>query len=263
VRALAVSADAQRIWLTVQGELPGFAGHEGALIEVNAFDASGPFRRTDWRVAGNVDAKLVRAGEAAFHRNFAPEEGLGPLFNARSCLACHNEPSAGGMSTKEENFAIRVARAHPVTGRPEALEDPNSPLARRYSVREPGAPNAPHAGIPRNANVTSMRMPPAIYDAGVLDRIPDAAILAHATSKGDGIKGRPNQIVTASGERRVGRYGWKADVATLDEMVAGAYANELGITSPLAPAPGQKIEDDGSLVRAVTAYLRALRAPQR
>ena len=35
LRALAVSADAQRIWLTVRGELPGFAGLEGALIEVS------------------------------------------------------------------------------------------------------------------------------------------------------------------------------------------------------------------------------------
>ncbi len=44
-------------------------------------------------------------------------------------------------------------------------------------------------------------------------------------------------------------------------MVASAYSNELGVTSPLAPAAGHKIDDDGSLVRAVAAYLRALRAP--
>ncbi len=62
LRALAVSADAQRIWLTVQGELPGFAGHEGALIEVSAFDANGPFRRTEARAGAGVDMKLVRSG---------------------------------------------------------------------------------------------------------------------------------------------------------------------------------------------------------
>ena len=167
------------------------------------------------------------------------------------------------MSTKEENFAIRVARVHPVTGRLEALDDPNSPIARRYSLRSLGDRSAPPAVIPRMANVTSLRMPPALYDAGLLDRIPDAAILAHAVSKGDGIKGRPNRVVSASGETRIGRYGWKADIGTLDEMVAAAYANELGITSPLAPGPGERVKDDGSLARAVTDYLRALRAPAR
>ena len=39
IRALAVSADARRLWLTVQGDVPGFAGHEGALLEISAFDA--------------------------------------------------------------------------------------------------------------------------------------------------------------------------------------------------------------------------------
>ena len=263
VRALAVSADAQRIWLTVQGELPGFAGREGALIEVSAFDASGPFRPREARIAAPGNGKLAQSGETAFHKTLTPEEGLGPLFNARSCLACHNEPSAGGMSTKEENFAIRVARVHPVTGRLETLDDPNSPIARRYSLRSLGEPAAPPAVIPRAANVTSLRMPPALYDAGLLDRIPDAAILAHAVSKGDGIKGRPNRVVSANGESRIGRYGWKADIVTLDEMVAAAYANELGITSPLAPGPGERVKDDGSLVRAVADYLRALRAPAR
>src|SRR5262245_26524238 len=261
LRALAVSADAQRIWLTLQGELPGFAGHEGALVEVSAFDANGPFRRVELRA--DVDMKLVRAGEAAFHREFGLQDGLGPLFNARSCLACHNEPSAGGTSAREENFAVRVARANPVTGRLEALADANTPVARRHSGRELGDRDAPPAGIPRAANVTSMRMPPALYEVGAFDRIPEAAILAHAVSKGDGIKGRPNRVVTASGERRIGRYGWKADIATLDEMVASAYANEIGVVTPLAPSPAQPIEDDGGIVRAVVAYLRALRAPAR
>ena len=43
LRAIAVSADAQRLWLTLQGDVPGFAGREGALIEVSAFDAAGAF----------------------------------------------------------------------------------------------------------------------------------------------------------------------------------------------------------------------------
>ncbi|OLD57622.1 MAG: hypothetical protein AUI64_00195 [Acidobacteria bacterium 13_1_40CM_2_64_6] len=49
--------------------------------------------------------------------------------------------------------------------------------------------------------------------------------------KGDGISGRPNR--TADG--RLGRFGRKAQIATLREFNAGAFLNEMGITSPTQP----------------------------
>ena len=58
---------------------------------------------------------------------------------------------------------------------------------------------------------------------------------------------------------RVGRYGWKADITTLELMVADAFANELGVRSALARPLQAPVEDDGSLVRAVVAFLRDLR----
>jgi CxxC motif-containing protein (DUF1111 family) len=70
-------------------------------------------------------------------------------------------------------------------------------------------------------------------------------------------------VPDASGKLSIGRYGWKADKANLDEMVASALATEIGITSPLAPATTQSSEDDGSLVRALADYLRSLQAPRR
>lgn len=259
IRAIAVSADAQRLWLTVQGELPGFAGHDGALIEVSAFDGHGPFSRE----RPHIGANAASAGERAFRKAFTPETGLGPLFNARACADCH--PGPGGMSARDEHFVRRVARMHPVTGRLAPIDHPNSPVARRYSVRNLGHLDAPAAELPRQANVISLRMPLALYATGQLDDIPDIEIVAQAVSKGDGIKGRPNYVTGANGEQRVGRYGWKAQIATLEEMVADAFANEIGITSPLAPpsqvGPPRPVEDDGGMMRDVAAYLRALRPP--
>ena len=264
VRAIAVSSDAQRIWLTLQGELPGFAGHDGALIEVDAFDASGPFSRNQPHLDTEVTRALSRVGEQEFRREFTPEAGLGPLFNARACLACH--PGPGGMSVSEDHFVQRVARMDMVTGRVTPIDHPNSPVARRHSTRDLGQSRAPSAAVPRQANVISLRMPLALYAGARLDEIPDVEIIAQAVSKGDGIKGRVHYVTSANGELRVGRYGWKAHIATLEEMVADAFANELGITSVLAPPhphadPATRVEDDGSLVRAVTAYLRGLRLP--
>jgi hypothetical protein len=264
LRALAVSADAQRIWLTVAGELPGYPGHPGALLEVSAFDAAGPFDRGSAQEdSGAAGAAQAQAGALAFSKEFTPEEGLGPLFNAQSCATCH--PGPGGQSTADENFARRVARMDPVTGRVAPIVHPNSPIARRFSTRELGQHDAPAAELPREANVTSLRMPPALFASARLDEIPDAVIEAQAVSKGDGIRGRVHWVTSATGEQRVGRFGWKGHIATLEEMVADAFSNELGITGALAPPSPAGLpsatEDDGTLARDVAAFLRLLKPP--
>lgn len=262
LRGIAVSADAQRLWLTIDGEIPGHPGLGGAVIEVSGFDANGPFRRTH-AAQSTTPSEGSADGEKLFSRVFTREEGLGPLFNARSCSTCHSEPSIGGMSSQREHFAVRVAHLNPVTGRVSAVPDHPLPIAPRFSTRELGDANAPSAGVPNAANVIAMRMPTALFGLGMLDQIPDEAILANAVAKGDAIRGRPNRIVTATGERRIGRHGWKADVASLEEMVATAFANEMGITSPLAPGRATNDDPDGSMISAVTDFLRRLAVPAK
>lgn len=259
IRAVAVSAGAARIWLTVQGDVPGFPGHEGALIELNAFDAGGIFGATGKTVAVAADRDLVATGEDAFRQVFTPQTGLGPLFNEQSCLACH--PGPGGASTLDSHFARRVARMNEVTGRVTTIDHPNSPVARRHSTLELGETGAPLPTLPRDANLSSLRMPIALYSTGAIEQVSDAAIEAQAVSKGDGIKGRVHYVAGPGGDLRIGRYGWKANIATLDQMVADAFGNELGITSALAAHSVPAAKDDGRLVRAVAAYLRVLAPP--
>lgn len=258
IRAIAVSADARRLWISVQGSVPGFPGKEGALLELVAFD-SGGFDATGTTVAVAADRALVASGERAFRQVFTPRTGLGPLFNEQSCIACH--PGPGGASTQETHFAVRVAQMNPVTGRVTQIDHPNSPVARHRSTREFGEADAPLPTLPRAANLSSLRMPIALYSTVAIDAVSDAAIEAQAVSKGDGIKGRVHYVAGADGAERIGRYGWKADIATLDAMVADAFGNELGITSVLAAHPSANAKDDGRLVRAVAAYLRVLPAP--
>jgi hypothetical protein len=262
LRALAVSGDAQRLWVTLSGEVDGFAGHEGALLEVPAFDAAGPFAPMHAAApSGSAAQGTTRDGARIFGHAFAPSEGLGPLFNARACITCHGAPTVGGMSSADEHFGRRVAHMDPVSGRVSPVSHSNAPLARRHSTRELGRLDAPAAELPRRANVVSLRMPPALYAIGTLDDIPDAAIEAHAIAKGDGIKGRVHRVTASDGQTRIGRYGWKADIATLDAMVADAFANELGITSAATPPGDGASEGDSTLVRAVVVFLRGLRVP--
>jgi CxxC motif-containing protein (DUF1111 family) len=223
--------------------------------------------------AARLDGPAAR-GRELFAHEFSPREGLGPLFNRRSCLACHAVPAAGGMGEDGLATALRIGRLDDAGFDP--LDGRGGPLARASSVASLGSPCQLMPGIPPGANLTSVRNAPALWGNGLIDAIPDQAILAAAVPRGDGVHGRPNMVADEEGRRRVGRFGWKADAATLRQFVGEAFRNELGITNPLAPTdvlqadhpPGERCqgqsdrpEADQSTVDAVTAYIAALPPP--
>src|SRR5262249_31372169 len=79
------------------------------------------------------------------------------------------------------------------------------------------------------------RTSPDIFGFGLLDAVPDYAILARADSADrdhHGISGRPNRFV----DGRIGRFGRKALLPNLDEFNAGAFVIEMGVTNPGVPA---------------------------
>ena len=256
--ALAVSGDGRRLWVVVQR--PGTRLSD--LLEVSGFDAAGALSSApgpEVEPSGRPPAGEAEAGSRLFAARVDAAGGLGPLFNADSCAACH--PGGTGASTDEAHFARRVAHLDERTGRILPIAGNPSAIAPRRSVRDPGLLDGPSAGLPREADVVSLRMPLALAVAGRIDEIDDATIEAQAVAKGDGIHGRAHRVTAADGRPRVGRYGWKADVATLDEMVGAALGNEMGVTSALAPNPVVAPEDDGRRARAISAYLRSLAAP--
>lgn len=160
------------------------------------------------------------------------EEGLGPAFNAASCGACHSVPAIGGVSAVAE---VRAGRRLD-DGTFEAVAPDGESLFHLFSV--PG--HACQPVIPVEANVISRRVPIPLFGAGLVEAIDDDTLvqLAEAQARGtDGISGRA-AIVTerGTGERRVGRFGWKAQHATLLAFGADAYRNEMGITNDLFPS---------------------------
>ena len=83
----------------------------------------------------------------------------------------------------------------------------------------------------------SPRLAPSLPGAGLLEAIPEAALLARADPDdrdGDGISGRPNLVRDVrSGATVMGRFGWKALQPTVRQQVASALRNDIGITSDL------------------------------
>jgi hypothetical protein len=59
-------------------------------------------------------------GARLFAAEFAPEQGLGPLFNHTSCLGCHSTPSPGGTGPDGLGTVMRVGRADRHGLRPDA-----------------------------------------------------------------------------------------------------------------------------------------------
>ena len=159
------------------------------------------------------------------------EEGLGPAFNGTSCAACHNVPAVGGVSPVAE---VRAARRLS-DGTFAALAADGETLFHLFSV--PG--HACQPAIPVEANVIIRRVPIALFGAGLVEAIDDQTILeleARQSRSGDGVSGRAAIVVDrGSGDRRVGRFGWKAQHATLLAFGADAYRNEMGITNDLFP----------------------------
>ena len=271
INGIAISPDAQKIWVTVSGAILSHPNAPGVLLEVPAFGvarADMPDQPTD---AGRTVAAsdLVTQGARLFVADFTPAQGLGPLYNRPSCVLCHGSPTTGGMGWDGLGLVQRVGRFE--GGSFDPLVGAGGPVAREHSIAELGVACDLTAGPPASANLISIRNAPPLYGLGLIDRISDAAIRAAATSGAS--KGRPHIVRDALGNEHVGRFGWKADTATLEQFVGEAFRNELGITNPIAPADlvspksgcgGQisaKLEDDGTVVRAVTAYIGSMPPP--
>ncbi|MCC6766138.1 MAG: thiol oxidoreductase [Deltaproteobacteria bacterium] len=216
-------------------------------------------------------------GNALFNRNWvtAPSstvgsDGLGPIFNAASCSACHFKDGRGRPPIADgeafESLVVRLSVpgddasggsvADPRYGRQlgnrsilgvPAEGAPRLVYEERAGSYDDGAPyrlRAPHLAIDALAYgplapdvLTSVRTAQQIVGLGLLAAVDEATLLAHADpddGDGDGISGRPNLVWDRRrGEPAVGRFGWKASTPTIEQQTAGAFVGDIGITSPL------------------------------
>jgi CxxC motif-containing protein (DUF1111 family) len=240
-------------------------------------------------------------------------DGLGPTFNAQACSSCHEldgrgaPPDPDGIDARlglllrlsvSGETATGAPAEHPVYG--GQLEDRailDVPAEGRVAVTTEtirgtygdGAPYEltkptytvadPAFGPLGDDTMISPRLAPQVIGMGLLEAVPDDVLLDAADpddTDGDGISGRPNLVWDArSKEQVIGRFGWKANVATVEQQVAGAFHGDIGITSALHPdencfdgqpectaAPtGGAPELTDDRLAAVTFYGRTLAVP--
>ena len=192
-------------------------------------------RRPACRDSLPAEFERFRVGLDDFLEVETAEEGLGPAFNAASCAVCHNVPAIGGVEPRVSRCAPAYRDAHGRFGRCGADGTPLDTLFHLFSTPTHGCQPV----LPPEANVIARRMPIPLFGAGLVEAIADETLLALEDPddrNGDGISGRAAIVVDlATGGPRVGRFGWKAQHATLRTFSADAYRNEMGITNELFP----------------------------
>ena len=178
-----------------------------------------------------VEFELFRLGLEDFLEVEDAEEGLGPAYNGTSCAGCHNVPAVGGISPVA---GVRAGRVD-VNGEYSDFDSTAGSLFQLFSIPTHGC----QVVIPAEANVISRRVPIPVFGGGLIEAISDETLLRLADPLDldrDGVSGRAAVVEDlATGLPRVGRFGWKAQHATLLVFGADAYRNEMGITSDLFP----------------------------
>ena len=218
---------------------------------------------------------MFNKGDANFDETFTVGTGLGPLFNHSSCAGCHPGDGRGPS-------LVTFLRFTEPGGDPQRNGEPQ---LQQFAI--PGVlPEILPAGA-----LTSPRTAPPVFGSGLIESIPEATILSHADptdANGDGISGRPHLIsapsfvpdteVGGGPGLHVGRFGLKANNASLLEQTVGAYQQDIGVTSDFAPEEtahpqsgnGSPLGDNasdpelsGAKVLQTVMYLRLLAPPAR
>jgi CxxC motif-containing protein (DUF1111 family) len=199
----------------------------------------------------------------------AERDGLGPLFNARSCSGCHFKDGRGHPPERGSPLASMLLRisvpgrgpngapvGDPVYGdqiqgsalpgipaEAYVLVDYEElsgafPDGERYTLRRPRY-RLEHLGYgtPSDGLLQSPRVAPAIIGLGLLEAVPQAELALRVDPDDrdrDGISGRQNRVPDAKHGRLVpGRFGWKAEQPTVVQQCAGAFLGDMGLTTAL------------------------------
>ncbi len=197
-------------------------------------------------------------------------DGLGPVYNAQSCVECHQNPVSGAGSQITE---LRAGRFD--GGR--FVDHPGGSLINDRAI-DPAFQERVLPGY----DVQTFRVSLSTLGDGFVEALDSNAIVAIANRQPPSMRGNFIQVpvLEAGGLTRGGRFGWKNQHASLVSFSADAYLNEMGITSPLQGADNTSMgrttvggvqvtdnvadpEDDGEDIEVFARFMRALGVPPR
>jgi CxxC motif-containing protein (DUF1111 family) len=203
--------------------------------------------------------------EVSFKKEFTPEEGLGPLFNGKSCFECHGQPEAvggegrdvagtgvvriGGINSHSPFYKKPLKEIADKVGDTDvhgfllkggpALE--RKSITSEFPAKYPADCQVEIGTIPPNCDFVSMRHSPPLFGFGLINSIPDADITGNVfkeVDKNPEMAGRAQaQDDPMSKIFRIGRFGWKCQRPNLMLFTAEAMDVEMGLTTPVILHP--------------------------
>src|SRR5882672_1685278 len=222
-------------------------------------------------IAGLTKTELAffSAGKDDFEEEEKAADGLGPTMNLDSCAGCHLQPAVGGTSPAV-NPQVAFATLEGATNKVPSFISAKGPVREARFVKNAdgtadggvhdlftiaGRKDAPGCSLAQPAFETELarrnvifRIPTPVFGAGLIEQIPDKAILANQVvdaprKKELRIQGRANIVLAGhaiSGQANnngndgtVARFGWKAQNKSLLLFSGEAYNVEMGITNEL------------------------------
>ena len=322
--ALAACDDAPRFTQAEPGEALSGGKATVQRADRNAFSMPSANLSPERRLDFSVGNSFFRSPWVIAPSTTTARDGLGPLFNTNACQNCHVRDGRGHPPEPDARNAVSMLVRLSIPDRPEyakiieqlgvvpepvygtQLQDmaipgiaPEGKVRVEYSHQTITLKDGTQVELRRpHLQVTqlgygpmhpdtrlSARVAPPMIGLGLLEAIPEAAILANADPhdrNGDGIRGRPNRVWDdVLGAPVLGRFGWKAGQPNINQQNVHAFSGDMGLTTTLRPvddcmptqldclaAPngdgtdGDKEVSD-NILRLVSFYTRNLGVPAR
>ncbi|WP_085636559.1 MULTISPECIES: di-heme oxidoredictase family protein [unclassified Pseudomonas] len=279
-----------------------------------------PSRRVDFSVGNS----FFRSPWVIAPSTTTARDGLGPLFNTNACQGCHIKDGRGHPPAPDAVNAVSMLVRLSIPDAPEfakVIEQtgvvPEPVYGGQFQdmavpgVAPEGKVRVEYTPVPvRFKDGTevelqkpllqltqlgygpmhpdtrfSARVAPPMIGLGLLEAIPEDAILANAAAQakeGNGISGRPNRVWDDAQQKTVlGRFGWKAGQPSLNQQNVHAFSGDMGLTTSLRPfddctdaqaackqapngnGPDGESEVSDNILRLVLFYSRNLAVPAR
>jgi CxxC motif-containing protein (DUF1111 family) len=167
--------------------------------------------------------------------------GLGPVYNARACAECHQNPVSGGASQFTELRVGHLDANGNFVNPTVSINDGANTISGRSIINDRAVIPQAQEHIPATENIRALRAALNTLGDGFVEAIDDATLQAIADNQPRVSDGRIHgeailvPVLEAPGQTRVGRFGWKDQHSSLLSFVGDAYLNEMGVTNRLRP----------------------------
>jgi CxxC motif-containing protein (DUF1111 family) len=203
----------------------------GSLLATGALGQPAIQPRMGDAIQGLTPAEKARwqVGSVEFNHTLTNAEGVGPILNDRACATCHAQPQAGGAGAKFVTRFGKMAQG----GNPF---DPLASLGGSLLQVDTEDPVNCLEVVPPEADVSIHRLTTSTFGIGLIEAIADADIQFYMDNPpSTDVSGivQPVHPLENPPALKAGRFGWKAQQATVLSFSGDASLNEMGLTNRL------------------------------